>query len=120
MTEIEIDISVGHVRAIPVPSPVAGQVVLAGPGRLMGWSMRENGAESALANEGSVLAPAANAAIVSLPVVPAGLYNYTWTVSLTGAAAAADVNNFAFINGFATVNISLNPGTAGVYLQLSG
>lgn len=116
MSELEIDISYGHVRAIPVPSPVAGQVVLAGPGRLMGWSFRENGAETFTAVEGSVVSPAASQAIVTTGPLGAGLYLLKWQVQLIGAAAAADQDNFQ-LRAFGLNFNGENAGAAGIYPQ---
>lgn len=118
MSELEIEVSLGHIRAIPATVGVFGQSVLAGPGELMGWSFRESGAETGLAVEASLVSPGAGAAIATLSNVPAGVYNVTWTVQLIGAAAAADQDNFVLKVGATNIAVSLNAGAAGQYPQI--
>lgn len=117
MTELDIEVSAGPVRAIPVISPVTGQVLLSGPGRLYGWSLREASFEGPLEAEGSVVAPAAGATIVTLSAVAGGVYQINWQVELSGAAAAADLNNFALFRGGTQLLQSVNAAAAGVYPQ---
>jgi hypothetical protein len=71
-------------------------------------------------NAGQVTSPGAGATICSVPIIAGVTYDYQWTVELTGAAAAADVNNFELLNSGAGVAPSLNPGAAGVYPQAGG
>lgn len=117
MSVLEVEISAGHIRAIPATVGVFGQNVLSGPCELMGWSFRESGAETGLAVESSLLSPGAGAAIATLTNVPAGVYNVTWTVQLIGAAAAADQDNFVLKVGATSIAVSLNAGAAGQYPQ---
>ena len=117
MSELQVEVSLGHIRAIPVSNPASGTVVLAGPGELMGWSFRESGAEVGSSAEGSVVSPAANTPIVSLGTLPVGVYTISWEVQLIGAAAAADQDNFKLLAGLTVLSTSLNAGAAGQYPQ---
>jgi len=71
-------------------------------------------------NEASATAPGAGATIVTDPSsgsLAPGLYNVTWEVALSGAAAAADANNFGlYLNGVLQLQ-SVNPGAAGSWAQ---
>ena len=117
MSSLEVEISLGHIRAIPVVNPAPGAIVLTGSGELMGWSFRESGAETGLSAEGAVVSPAAGATIVSIPNVPVGVYTIAWEVQLIGAAAAADQDNFVLASGATNLEVSLNAGAAGQYPQ---
>ena len=117
MTELEVEVSLGHIRAIPVSNPVSGFVALAGPGELMGWSFRESGAETGSSTEGQVVSPAAGATIAQLVSLPVGVYTISWSVQLIGAAAAADQDNFQLTSGATVLSTSLNAGAAGQYPQ---
>lgn len=117
MSTLEIEVSAGRIRAIPVVNPAAGSVVLAGPGDLMGWSFRESGAETGLSAEGQVVSPVLGQTIVSLVSVPVGVYAIAWEVELIGAAAAADANNFGLYAGATLLSTSLNAGAAGQFPQ---
>lgn len=117
MSDLEIEVSLGRIRAIPAVNPPNGAVLLAGPGELMGWSFRESGAETGLSTEGQVVSPAAGATIASIANVPIGVYQIAWEVQLLGAAAAADQDNFALLSGATQLGVSLNAGAAGQYPQ---
>lgn len=117
MTEIDVSLGPGLVRAIPWPSVSGGGQLLAGPGRLFGWSFRESGAEAAFETEGSAVAPGVGVTIAQIAGVPAGLYIASWETQLIGAAAAADQDNFALFAGAAQLSTSLNAGAAGQYPQ---
>lgn len=117
MSDLEIEVSLGRIRAIPASNVASGTILLAGPGELMGWSFRESGAETGLEVEASVVAPGAGVAVATLSNVPAGVYNVTWTVQLLGAAAAADQDNFVLKVGATSIAVSLNAGAAGQYPQ---
>lgn len=117
MTEIDVEIGLGPVRAIPVTPPVNGQILLAGPGRLMGWSFREAGFDQPQSNEGQAVAPAAGATIVQIANPAGDNYTVQWSVQLIGAAAAADQDNFALFVGATQLETSLNAGAAGQYPQ---
>lgn len=119
MSDLEIEVSLGRIRAIPAVNPVSGTVLLAGPGELMGWSFRESGAEVGLETEGAIVSPAAGATVASIANVPVGVYNINWSVQLIGAAAAADQDNFVLKVGATSVMVSLNAGAAGQYPQAS-
>ena len=119
MSELDIEVSLGRIRAIPVVAPVAASVILGGPGELMGWSFRESGAETGQSAEGQVVSPAAGATIVQLASLPVGVYTISWEVELIGAAAAADANNFELLAGATVLAISLNAGAAGSYAQVT-
>lgn len=115
--DLSIDVTVGQVRGIPVPVTSADQVLLTGPGRLYGWSLREASGDISQAVEGSAAAPAAGATIATLTVAQAGIYTVAWSVELAGAVAAADANNFGlYQNGILRLQ-SLNPAVVGAYPQ---
>lgn len=117
MSELEIEVSLGRIRAIPAIQPANGAVLLAGPGELLGWSFRESGAETGLSTEASLLSPGAGATIASIANVPVGVYTISWSVQLIGAAAAADQDNFQLLSGATVLMASLNAGAAGQYPQ---
>jgi hypothetical protein len=117
MSDLEIEVSLGRIRAIPAVNPASGSILLAGPGELMGWSFRESGAEAGLSTEASLVAPAAGATIASIANVPVGVYSISWEVQLIGAAAAADADNFQLFSGATLLMTSLNAGAAGQYPQ---
>lgn len=117
MSDLEIEVSLGRIRAIPCVAPANGTVLLAGPGELMGWSFRESGAETGLSTEASLVSPGAGATIASIANVPVGVYGISWSVQLIGAAAAADQDNFQLLSGATVLSTSLNAGAAGQYPQ---
>jgi hypothetical protein len=117
MTELDIEVSIGPVRAIDIASLVTGGVVISGPARLMGWSVRDAGLENNQSVYGSVIAPAAGAVIVQAPGLAQADYDIRWQVELTGAAAAGDSNNFGLYAGATLLLTSENAGAAGVYPQ---
>lgn len=117
MSVLEVEVSAGRIRAIPVIAPASGYVVLAGPAELMGWSFRESGAETGLSTEGQVVSPGAGTVVAQLATVPVGVYTISWEVELIGAAAAADANNFGLYAGATLLSTSLNAGAAGQYPQ---
>jgi hypothetical protein len=114
---VEIDIIAGTVRPISVPATSVDVVVLPGNSYLCGWAMRDAQGEIPSTGQGSVTAPAAGATIAATGAVPAGEYTVSWTVSLVGAAAAADINNFALYSGSTLIQASVNLGAAGNYPQ---
>lgn len=118
MTEIDITVGPERIDVIPVPATSVDVTPLSGPARLMGWSFREASGEGPQRKSGSVTSPGAGAAIASITPLNAGTYDVTWQVELTGAAAAADANNFRLTNGGAQTLDSENPGAAGVYPQI--
>lgn len=116
--QIDVEAVFGDVQVIPVPATTADSSLLQSDCRLVGWSLRDSTAETGLQAEGQVVAPGAGAAIVTLSGIPAGIYSVNWTVSLQGAAAAADANNFQLKNGAAVTENSINAGAAGAYPQV--
>ena len=110
MSSLEVEVSLGHIRAIPVTNPA---------GEIMGWSFRESGAEVGSSNEGSVTSPAANTPIVALLTLPVGVYTISWEVQLSGTVSATDLNNFKLLAGVTVLSTSLNAGAAGQYPQTS-
>jgi hypothetical protein len=117
MTEVSVEVEFGRICAIDLASLVAGQAAIAGPARLMGWSLRESGFETNKEVEGSVVGPGAGGVIVTTGGMPGGTYVIKWSVQLIGAAAAADQNNFGLYSGATLLETSLNAGVAGVYPQ---
>jgi hypothetical protein len=119
MTEIDITVGPERVDVIPVLATAVDVALLTGPARLRGWSLRDAGGELTQRKSGSVVAPAALATIVTIGPLAAGTYDVTWQVELTGAAAAADANNFRLTNGSTQTLDSQNAGAAGVYPQIA-
>lgn len=101
------------VKAVTAPGTV--QVITA-PCRLCGWSLQAGDAAGTSAT-GAVTSPGAGAVIASLGTLPPGDYTVSWQVTLAGAAAAGDLNNFALQVAGVTVATSDNPGAAGTYPQ---
>jgi hypothetical protein len=118
VTTIDVEVGSGWIDAIPVPPTSTDLTVLTGESRIVGWSLRDTSTPSPAQAEGSTVAPAAGAAIVTLSGLRAGTYDVSWTVELLGAAAAADANNFEVKNGATVVETSLNAGAAGTYPQV--
>lgn len=94
----------------------AGTILANGPKRLMGWSIL-SGAASTTEATAQAVSPAAGATVVTLAGLPAGDYQVSWTVELSGTLAAADANNFQLLNGASVVAASENLAVAGVYPQ---
>lgn len=117
MTEIDVDIESGEVRAIDLADIVAGKTLISGPARLMGWSVRDSGPQNATETQGQVLSPGAGAVVATLAGIAAADYDIRWQVQLIGAAAAADQNNFALFFGATQLLTSENAGAAGIYPQ---
>lgn len=117
---VELDVYAGPLAADAVNVPVtsADTTPFNGSGTLMGWSLREASGDTPQSVNGSVVAPAAGATIVTTAPLGAGTYTVSWTVELAGAAAAADANNFEILNGAAVVMVSENAGAAGQYQQV--
>jgi hypothetical protein len=115
--EIDVDISIGPVRAIPIPVTISDVSVLSADGLLFGISLRESSGEGPLQVEGSVTSPAAGATIVTTPALSASIFRVEWTVSLQGTVAAADANNFSLQLNATPELQSLNLGAVGVYPQ---
>lgn len=117
MSELEIDIYAGPVRAIAIPGSFSDNLLINGPCEFCGWSVRDVGGEVPASSEGQVVSPGAGATIVTLTGLGAGLYQINWIVQLIGAAAAADQNNFKLVSSGGLSVVSLNAGAAGQYLQ---
>lgn len=117
MSELEVDISWGWIRAIPVVASTDGMLLLSGPARVTGWSFREAGDPTGQEVEGQVVSPGAGATIAQIVPASGAVYSITWSVQLIGAAAAADQDNFGLFRGGTQLDTSLNPGAAGVYAQ---
>src|SRR5260370_30021917 len=118
MTDITVELDTGEVMALPVQPTSVDVPVIQSDCRLVGWSLRDTSTPSFAEGEGSVLSPGAGAQPVTLAGLAAGTYDVTWQVSLQGAAAAADANNFQLKNGAAAVENSINAGAAGAYPQV--
>ena len=116
--ELELEIPVGPVRVVPIPSTFTDQLLFAGPGFLCGYSIRDAQGDAGTQVEGQVTSPAAGAVIVTSAALAAGTYDINWTVGLQGTLAAADANNFQLVAGGANVVASINQGVAGNYPQV--
>lgn len=114
---IRIEIVDGTVRPITVPATAVDVQLLPGDGYLCNWALRDAQGEISTDAEGSVVAPAAGATIAVTSVLPAGEYTVSWTVSLAGAAAAPELDNFELVTGATVISPSVNPPVAGNYPQ---
>lgn len=94
----------------------AGSAIVSGAKRLYGWSIVSGAAQTQEA-AGQVTSPAAGATIVQVTGLPAGDYQVSWNVELSGTLAAADANNFQLLNGVTVILASDNLAVAGVYPQ---
>jgi hypothetical protein len=117
MTEIDIDITAGPVRVLPVLATAVDVLLIQGPCQLNGWSLRDATGDLPLETEGSVTTPGALSTICSIANVPAGTYLVNWLVQLAGTPAAADANNFQLVNGATGLVVSANQGAIGEYPQ---
>ncbi len=117
MSEIEIDITAGPVRVLPVLVTAVDVLLLNGPCELAGFSLRDATGDVPAAAEGSVISPAAGATIVTLAGLAAGTYLVNWEVELSGTLAAADANNFQITRPSLAAVGSVNLAVAGVYPQ---
>jgi hypothetical protein len=112
-----VEVVAGNAEPISVPATAVNTQIISGDCYLNGWSLRD-AQGTVIANvEGSVTAPTSGQAICTTPSLPVYEYDLNWTVSLEGAAAVADQNNFEVTAGAAVIATSLNPGVAGVYPQ---
>lgn len=90
MTELEIDVSFGPIRPIPVPGFIGANRVMSGRARLHGWGFRETGG---VPDEPPAAPDAATAAIVAAAAgnvaIPAGasLTGFDINLSTVGTAA---------------------------------
>lgn len=105
-------------RVLPVSASqsLMGTRLAGGPLVVCGWSFTDGVGTDTLTGDGSVIAPAAFTTI-AFTDLPNGLYDVAWSVELTGAAAAADANNFELFIGATSIGVSQNQGAAGVYPQ---
>ena len=117
MSELTIEVGTGDVVALPVPPTSADQILLGSDCRLVGWSLRDTSVPTPGQNEGSVVSPAAGAAIVTVSGLRAGTYDVVWSVALQGAPGAGDADNFQIKNGATVVENAINAGAAGTYPQ---
>lgn len=119
MTEfLELNISAGQVRAIPVPLGSTDFQAISGPAALVGYSLRDGSGDAAQEGSGEVVAPGAGATIISILGLPAGNYLVQWTVELEGPAAAGDADNFKLTSSAGLNTHSVNQPAAGEYPQL--
>ena len=114
---IEVSVSAGSVIPITIQSTSVDISVLPGNGYLLGWSLRDATADNNFSVEGSAVAPAGGGVIVTTAALNAEEYTVNWTVSLAGAAAGADGNNFGLYAGATLIATSVNLGLAGEYPQ---
>jgi hypothetical protein len=118
MSEIDVSVTVGEKRAITILPTATDVTLFSGNGYFGGWSVRDASGDVEVVATASVVAPGAATVIVQTATLPVGVFDVTWIVELTGAAAAADANNFQLVNGATQVLTSVNAGVAGIYPQL--
>ena len=114
---LEVSISEGRVRAIPVPLTSTDFQVISGPAILVGYSIRDGSGDAAQEGSAQVVSPAAGQTIISVTGLPAGDYQIQWTVELEGAPGAGDADNFKLTSSGGMNNHSINLGVAGEYPQ---
>lgn len=117
MLDIAVDAALGDIFAVPLVQSLSDTVLINGPCRLIGWSIRAEGISSPQDFEGQAVAPGAGGNVLAPQVVPDGVYDVNWQVQLIGAAAAADQDNFKLTLPDGKTLISANAGAAGLYPQ---
>lgn len=118
MASVDVEVVTGEVRAVPFPVTAIDVTPINGPVMLGGWSVRDASGDIPRSAEGSVTSPAALATIAQLTGLAGGTYDVNWTVSLAGAAAAGDANNFELTDTAGNVLQSVNLGAVGEYPQV--
>ena len=113
----DFEVTVGPVRAIPVPATSSGGRIISGPCTLYGWSLQDTGLAVPFFKAGTVTSPGAGATIVNLGTVPAGDYTLDVDLELQGTVAAADANNFELTGPPGGPYIFENLGAVGQYPQ---
>lgn len=117
MTVADIEFVQGDIYAIPLAQSLSDTLLVNGPCRLNGWSLRVEGVSTPQEFEGSAVAPLAGGNVLAPQGVPDGVYDVSWQVQLIGPAAAADQDNFKLVLPDGKTLISANPGAAGTYPQ---
>jgi hypothetical protein len=117
VTEIEVEVTGGRVRAVFMQGTLIPQEIITGPAWLMGWSYGDLWTTVPGNKSGQVTAPAAGAVIADMGLIAGEAARIDWTVGLAGAAAAGDADNFGLYVGGVLVSQSVNPGAAGSYPQ---
>lgn len=115
--ELDIDITVGPVRVLPVPASSGSAKLLNGPCRLYGWSLQDTGSAVPVFKDGTVTTPTAGQTIVSFGTLPAGEYTVDVLLQIAGTPAAADANNMEITGPPGGPFILLNQGAVGEYPQ---
>lgn len=107
MTEIDVAVSLGGAKAVPVLDTTTGGRIASGKCALAGWSLRTTSVQASLQVQGNVAAPAAGTVIATL-ALPAGEWVINWTVSVEGTVAVAEDNNFVLQQGVTNLITSIN------------
>lgn len=115
--DLEIDVTVGRIRGVPVPVTAVDTIVINGPCDLCGWSLRDASGDIAGTGEGTQTSPGALTTIASTATLPAGTYTVNWTVEVGGTLAAADANNMILHDSAGIVAQAIFPAVAGSYPQ---
>jgi hypothetical protein len=117
VSELEIDVTVGPVRVIPVLATAVDVLLINGPVELAGFSFREAGGEVGGRASGNVTSPGATTAIATLSGFAAGTYLVNWTVGVEGTLGAGDANNMNItLTGVSQIP-AIYPGVVGEYPQ---
>lgn len=103
-------------RPLPFTSNQAlnGTNLVGGPGRLMGWSIKDGSGSNTIDADGTVAAPVAGATIASVALAN-GVYQIQWELELTGTISAADADNVQLFIAATGIDKSVNAGVAGTY-----
>jgi hypothetical protein len=115
--DLDIDVSLGPVRAIGVPATAGPVTVIRGPCRLYGYSLQDAQADQEREVQGSVTSPGAGGTIATMTLIVKGRWYVNWTVELEGTVAAADADNFSLAGVNGGPAVSQNLGAVGVYPQ---
>lgn len=104
--------------AIPATTGPATVTLNTAAARLHGWSVT-TGDVTASSATGTQTSVTAGQVICSATNVAQGEYTIQWQVQLSGAPAAADINNFGLYVNNVLIATAVNRAAAGQYIQAS-
>lgn len=108
----------GQTGARPLPftsnQALNGSNLVGGPGRLMGWSIKDGSASNTQEADNTAAAPGAGATITSLSLAN-GVYAVEWFLELGGTPGVADIDNVALFIAATQIGQSANLGAVGEY-----
>lgn len=108
----------GQLGARPLPftsnQALNGSNLVGGPGRLMGWSIKNGSGSNTQEADGTQNAPAAGTTIASISLAN-GVYAVSWELELSGTPGAGDADNVALFIAATQIGKSVNAGAVGTY-----